>query len=138
MRLRRAKKSPRVEMLPLMDVVFLLLVFFIYSMLIMAVHRGMKITLPTSDSAERENVSVLSLTVRTDGGLFLDRNPVTLAQLTELLKQKQKALEGEESPGLHVFAEATLAYQELYRVLDAVKASGVRKISLQARQEPSQ
>ena len=54
MRLRRKKVKPRVEMLPLMDVVFLLLVFFIYSMLTMAVHRGVALTLPVSGTAERE------------------------------------------------------------------------------------
>ncbi|MBW1821228.1 MAG: biopolymer transporter ExbD, partial [Deltaproteobacteria bacterium] len=36
-------KNPRIEMLPLIDVVFLLLVFFIYAMLSMAVHRGLPV-----------------------------------------------------------------------------------------------
>lgn len=134
MRLRREKKKARVEMLPLMDVVFLLLVFFIYSMLIMAVHRGTGLTLPTSGTAERENVSVLALTVEADGSLFLDKDPVPLSQLTETLKQKQARAPDESLPDLQIFGENTLAYQDLYRVLDAVKAAGVRKISLQARQ----
>ena len=132
MRLRREKKKLRVEMLPLMDVVFLLLVFFIYSMLIMAVHRGMAVALPTSGAAERENASVLALTVRADGSLFLDQEPLALSQLTEALQQKTA---GDDAAGLQIFGEDTLAYQDLYRVLDAVKAAGLRKISLQARQQ---
>lgn len=125
-------------MLPLMDVVFLLLVFFIYSMMAMAVHRGMRLTLPVSGAAEREAVSVLALTVKADGALFVDKEPVRLDTLTEVLRQKQEKAPEEDAVTLHVFAEASLSYQALYRVLDAVRAAGVRKISLQARRERGQ
>ena len=135
MRLRRKKVKPRVEMLPLMDVVFLLLVFFIYSMLTMAVHRGMALTLPTSGTAEREMASVLSLTVKADGAIFLDKDPVALDDLTAALQLKRSGAAEDKEVSLQVFAEDSLSYQELYRVLDAAKAAGVRKISLQARQE---
>ena len=40
-----AIKKARIEMLPLIDIVFLLLVFFIYAMLSMAVHRGLPVEL---------------------------------------------------------------------------------------------
>ena len=71
MRLRRVKKKTRVEMTPLLDVVFLLLVFFIYSMLIMDVHRGTRVALPTSESARPERASGLALTVMAGGRLLL-------------------------------------------------------------------
>ena len=45
-------KKPRIEMLPLIDIVFLLLVFFIYAMLSMAVHRSLPVVLPTSSAAQ--------------------------------------------------------------------------------------
>jgi len=142
MRLRRHKKNPRVEMLPLMDVVFLLLVFFIYSMMLMAVHRGMPLTLPVSAAAVHEPMSVLALTVKADGSLFIDKEPITLPELAEALKQRQEAVKeaskNNDALNLQLFAEDTLPYQELYRVLDAVKAAGIRNISLQARQEAAQ
>ena len=47
-----ATKKARIEMLPLIDIVFLLLVFFIYAMLSMAVHRGLPVELPLSTTAE--------------------------------------------------------------------------------------
>ena len=138
MRLRRNKKNPRVEMLPLMDVVFLLLVFFIYSMVLMAVHRGTPLTLPVSGTAMHEPVSVLALTIKADGSIFIDKEPVTLPELTNGLKQKQEAAKDDNALTLQIFAEDTLSYQGLYRALDAVKAAGIRNISLQARQEAAQ
>ncbi|MDR2826234.1 MAG: biopolymer transporter ExbD [Deltaproteobacteria bacterium] len=135
MRLRRKKSRARIEMMPLMDVVFLLLVFFIYSMLAMAVHRGMPLNLPVSGTAEREMESALALTVATDGTLFLDKEPIALDSLTDALRQKNAESANGEPVSLQIFAEDTLPYQELYRVLDAVKSAGIPKISLQARQD---
>ncbi|MBW1898638.1 MAG: biopolymer transporter ExbD, partial [Deltaproteobacteria bacterium] len=57
------KRKARIEMLPLIDIVFLLLVFFIYAMLSMAVHHGLPIDLPISSSAEIDKKLVLSITV---------------------------------------------------------------------------
>ena len=48
-------KRPRIEILPLIDIVFLLLVFFIYAMLSMAVHRGLHVMLPSSSTAPRRS-----------------------------------------------------------------------------------
>ncbi|MBR3086981.1 MAG: biopolymer transporter ExbD, partial [Kiritimatiellae bacterium] len=42
----RRRKGARLEMTSLMDVVFLVLVFFVYSIFDMAVHRGVKVDLP--------------------------------------------------------------------------------------------
>ncbi|MBQ3060504.1 MAG: biopolymer transporter ExbD [Desulfovibrio sp.] len=135
MRLRRVRRTARVEMLPLMDVVFLLLVFFIYAMLMMTVHRGMPIRLPSSTSASIEKHSVLALTVKADGSLFLDKTPVSMEKLGDILRQAEVEAkeQKQDQPALQIFAEDTLAYQRLYQVLDAVKAAGISRISLQAQ-----
>jgi biopolymer transport protein ExbD len=53
-KLPTTSRKSRVEIIPLIDVVFLLLVVFIYTMLSMAVHRGLNLNLPKSESAEIE------------------------------------------------------------------------------------
>ena len=50
-------KKARIEMLPLIDIVFLLLVFFIYAMLSMAVHRGIPVSLPVSSTAKTDRIN---------------------------------------------------------------------------------
>lgn len=137
MKLARKRKRPRVEMLPLLDIVFLLLVFFIYAMLSMALHRALPLSLPQSATAAIELEVCFALTVMADGSLYLDREPVQLADLAEVLrargameKERRAAAGGE--PFVQVFAESSLSYQALYRVLDQVKLSGLSKITLQA------
>jgi biopolymer transport protein ExbD len=124
-----APKRVRIEMLPLIDIVFLLLVFFIYAMLSMAVHRGLPVELPMSTTAEIDKKLILSVTVKADGSIYLDTEPVALADLTRILISKaDKAHE----PGVLVFADRALPYQKIYNVLDKIRQAGLSRISLQA------
>jgi len=119
-------------MLPLIDVVFLLLVVFIYAMLSMAVHKGLPVALPTSSSAQVEPQTILSITVTAQGDIFVDKEPVRLEDLDGVLQQR--AVEDKEA-GVLLFADRTLPYQELFRVLDQVRRAGLSRISLQAETE---
>ena len=74
-------KRPRIEMLPLIDIVFLLLVFFIYAMLSMAVHKGLPVTLPSSATAETTRTAPVSITLKADGSIFLDKIQVPLENI---------------------------------------------------------
>jgi biopolymer transport protein ExbD len=122
-------RKARIEMLPLIDIVFLLLVFFIYAMLSMAVHRGLPIQLPTSSSVKIDKSLVLSVTVKADGTIFIDKEKIALKKLTKALQMKAK---GKKEPGVLLFADRSLAYQKLFHVLDQIRNSGISRISLQA------
>lgn len=123
----------RIEMIPLIDTVFLLLVYFIYAMLSMAVHRGLPVELPESSSVQIEKKLILSVTVKSDGSIYLDKQPVSLPQLTHALQAKPP---GELKTGVLLFADRELSYQKLFQVLDRIKQAGVRNISLQAEAGP--
>ncbi|MEN8198636.1 MAG: biopolymer transporter ExbD [Thermodesulfobacteriota bacterium] len=133
---RRRDREARIEMLPLIDIVFLLLVFFIYAMLSMAVHRGLELDLPESSqagvTAERE---VLSLSIQVDGPglkILVDGQALPLEELPSFLANYPAA---DDVPKVLVFAEERISYQQLYMVLDELKKSGVADISLQASSE---
>ena len=124
-------KKPRIEMLPLIDIVFLLLVFFIFAMLSMAVHRSLPVSLPTSSTASINTESNLTVTVRQNGEVFFDKKKVSLDELQVILQEKiQKAVDT-KSIQVELFADKALSYQELYRVLDIIRTAGVSNVSLQ-------
>ena len=127
-------KKVRIEMLPLIDIVFLLLVFFIYAMLSMAVHRGLPVELPLSNTAEIDKKLTLSVTVKTDETIYVNKERVTLADLTRVLREK--AGESRDS-GVLIFADRALPYQMIYKVLDKIRLAGLSRISLQAELEES-
>jgi len=122
-------KNPRIEMLPLIDVVFLLLVFFIYAMLSMAVHRGLPVVLPDSSTAKIDKKLVLSVSIKSDGTIYIDKHLVTLEDLAETLKDRAGH---ETNPGVLLFADRNISYQKLFKVLDHIQTAGIHRISLQA------
>jgi len=119
-------------MLPLIDIVFLLLVFFIYAMLSMAVHRGLPVLLPTSSSAKIDKELLLSITVKSDGTVYVDKDQIALDDLESFLKEKTIS---DKDIGILLFADRSLEYQNLFRVLDQIKTAGIHRISLQAEVE---
>ena len=130
----RNNKKARIEMLPMIDIVFLLLVFFIYAMLSMAVHRGLPVNLPASKTVKIDKKLILAVTIRDDGSIFVDKEPVDLDRLTNVLLAKAK---GQEQPGVLLFADRNLTYQSLFEVLDRIRQAGLNRISLQAELDES-
>jgi len=124
-----SNRKARIEMLPLIDIVFLLLVVFIYAMLSMAVHRGLPVVLPTSTSVSIDKELLLSVTVKADGQVYVDKDPVGLNELTAALTRHVKP---GKDPGVLLFADRDVSYQDLFRVLDRIRMADVHRISLQA------
>ena len=126
---RHAKRNPRIEMIPLIDLMFLILVSFIYGVFFMSVHRGVPVALPLSSTAAIEKRLTLTLTVQADGTLFLDKERVAFETLGDALRQR--AAENKET-GVLLFADKNLPYQKLYTVLDLIRLAGLSQVSLQA------
>lgn len=122
-------RKPRIEMLPLIDIVFLLLVFFIYAMLSMAVHRSLPVSLPSSSTSGIDRDQLLSVTIKADGTLYIDREMVESGRLAESLKKK--AGSGSEA-GVMLFADSDISYQMIFSVLDQIRTAGINRISLQS------
>ena len=128
-------RPPRVEMLPLIDIVFLLLVVFIYTMLSMAVHKGMPVSLPTGKQVQSEKEFPISITVIRTGEIFVNQTPVALDKLKAILKEHPEV---DSETGVLLFADRQVVYQQLFEVLDRIRQSGLHRISLQAETERAQ
>jgi biopolymer transport protein ExbD len=127
------QRKARIDMLPLIDIVFLLLVFFIYAMLSMAIHHALPIALPVSSTAPMEKQVILSVTVDREGSVFVDKTPVMLERLAETLKEKTALT---KEPGVQLFADNHITYQTLYRVIDQIKLAGISRLSLECERAP--
>jgi biopolymer transport protein ExbD len=128
-----ANRKARIDMLPLIDIVFLLLVFFIYAMLSMAVHHALPVALPLSSTAPLDKQVTLSVTVDQNGTIFVDEAPVALDRLAEVLR----TLSGDsKDPGVLLFGDNRITYQILYNVIDQIKMAGIDRLSLECERQP--
>lgn len=89
-RLRRSAPPFRLELTPLIDVIFLLLTFFIYAMVLMERIELVPMELRTIDSgeaiSETEPPPAVTLSFDANGQLYLDRTPISLADVVPSLK----------------------------------------------------
>ncbi len=84
--IRRTPNDARVEIMPLIDVIFLLLTFFIYSMVMMVRAEVLPVELHSFASGEPTTVApAVSITIDRDGALFLDREPIALEAVLDRL-----------------------------------------------------
>ena len=128
---KRPRRSARIEMIPLIDIVFLLLVVFIYAMLSMAVHKGLRVELPDASTGETDRSDYFSVTLARDGTVYVDLEPVTLEELTRRVAAESERA-GRE---LHVQlnAQKDVPLERVVQVLDRIRAGGVRSLSIMTR-----
>lgn len=127
-------KKTRIELIPLVDMMILLLAFFIYAMLSMAIHRGLQVHLPTSSTAQLDQRLLLSITVQKDGRIYVNKEEVSFQNLRAFLKGRSAR---SDETGAFLFADRDVTYQKLFLVLDEIRMAGINRVSLQAeRQDP--
>lgn len=129
---RRYAKKARIEMIPLMDVIFLLLVAFIFFTMSMTIHRGLPVQLPTSATARIEKRNLTDITIREDGRIFLNKKETNLSGLFIQLTILHR-----ESPETKVLisGDKKASYEMIISVMDTVRKSGITGVSLETKWE---
>jgi len=123
----KKRRSARLEMTSLMDVMFLVLVFFIYCIFDMAVHKGLKVDLPNTSGADEKGERIV-ITIRADDSMQFNGVDTTkedaVARVKELAAVDMKLpvlISGDRRSSLGVGIE----------LLGDLKAAGVEKASFQ-------
>lgn len=121
------KREARVELMSLMDVMFLVLVFFVYSIFDMAVHRGLKVDLPTATGVLEKGERIV-VTIDAQDALQLNGRPLPqddlvaeVKRLVDVRKETPVLISGDRKASLGVGIE----------LLARLKAAGVEKASFQ-------
>ena len=91
-----AKKKPRIEIIPMIDTMFFLLVFFMIATLSMTIQHGMPVTLPHADSSTDTLTEYVSLTLTHEGALFYNKEAITLQELKIRLAKLRRNLSSDE------------------------------------------
>lgn len=116
--------APTIELTPIIDMVFLLLIFFLVTTTYHQVEREMQIALPEAESGAPISVALRELVVNvdSDGTIVLAGGARTLDELRAIVTQ---AVEANPKQKVTVRADRDASYGVVARVLDVCKASGV-------------
>ncbi len=121
------QRRARIEIIPMIDIMLFLLVFFIMFSLRMIPASGHVTKLPSSSSAVQIPAPKLLVELESANNLYVEGKKITLPQLTELLKQRNA-----EKTAVTLAGSDRVSLQDVLHVIDAVKAGGATQIALAA------
>jgi biopolymer transport protein ExbD len=126
-------EMPQLNLTPMIDVVFLLIVFFMCAAKFSDMdQRDIDLRLPEVAKADEANTApkARQVAVYGDGRIALDKEDVTLAQLTERLTA---GLAEQPAMSVVILGDAGCAFQRVAETLAACKEAGVTKLSVSVR-----
>ncbi|MCX6856625.1 MAG: biopolymer transporter ExbD [Verrucomicrobia bacterium] len=126
---KRAKKHAKIEVIPLIDVVFFQLATFVMVSLSMTKNEGITVNVPSASTAspkESKN-ETLTLSVAQQGEIFFNKEKINFAQLPIRLQNFKAA---NKDPQVVVNADGKAEYSNVVAVIDEVKRIGITKVAL--------
>ncbi len=129
---QRPIKKVRIEIIPMIDVIFFLLVFFMVSSLAMTRINSVKVVLPKMSGKPETMKQNIILTVKKDGSLMVNKTPVTLDTLGSQLAYQMQT---DPQAAVIVNADEGVGYGLVLGAMDKAKEVGVRKFALVAEAE---
>ena len=130
----RAQKRARIEIIPLIDVIFFLLATFIMVSLSMVKNKGIPVNLPAaSTSAPQDHTDDTVITVTAAGTLFYNKEPMALDQLPGRL-QTLKA--SNSDPRVYLNGDDKANFGAVVSVLDELRKADISKVAIDTQLKP--
>ncbi len=133
MTLRRSRtyRRGRIEIIPMIDVMFFLLVTFMLASLSMQSLNSITVNLPQGDAPNLQHKEPVTITVTRDGKIFLDKTPVTLATMAFALKPMLSA----QDRGVVVNADSAAAEGVVVGAMLQARRAGVDHFLIAVKHE---
>ncbi|HMG05156.1 MAG TPA: biopolymer transporter ExbD [Chthoniobacterales bacterium] len=129
------KKHARIEIIPLIDIMFFLLASFMMVSLSQTTMKGMKVALPVGASGKTQSKKdYVSLSVDKDGYYYFDKNKIALEDILPRLQQVYKT-----NPEAKIFirGDQEAVHGNVIRMLDQIRSSGFSKLSFEIKSQAS-
>jgi len=123
-------RRARVEIIPLIDCMFVILVFFIYSMINMTLQQGMEVQLPSASSVEQVDGDAIVLTITAEGRVMIGDFEISMNQLDAAI---ENALRRDPDASFVLNADENARHGWSVRVMDALRRRGVRNMTILSR-----
>jgi len=124
-------RKARIEIIPMIDIMLFLLVFFAMMTLRMIPTSGQVSKLPTSSTASAIPPPKLMVEIRADGQLWVEGHEAGPAEITALVKARNPA-----NLAVTLAGSDDASMQHLMKAVDAVRLGGATQIGLAAKQVP--
>ena len=126
----RKKKSFHIELAPLIDIVFILLIFFAVSSSLVSQNKSIPINLPNASSGDTSTSDIknIIISIKENNDIYIDQLKTPKSELQSALAQ---ILSNNPNIVVKLNAAKSLPYQTIISTLDIIRLSGCTNIGLQ-------
>ncbi len=121
------RRKGRIEIIPMIDIMLFLLVFFVMITIRMIPAHGITTQLPSSSTTQQLHKTTVTVIVQADGQVEVNGRAVSLDALTQQLREASP-----DHTRVTVVAQKTVSVQTLLNVMDACRKAGVSDVGLAA------
>jgi biopolymer transport protein ExbD len=127
----RGHKRARIEIIPLIDIIFFLLATFVMVSMSMIKNQGISVNLPVATSSgPQDRKEYSAITVTAAGEYFFNKDAVTFDQVVERLKAVKAA---ETDPHVFINGDEKAEFGKAIAVLDEVRKLGISKVAIETK-----
>ncbi len=121
--------KPRIEIIPMIDIMMFLLVFFMIVALKMITGMGIQLELPGSSTAQDLPSSKITIGVEKDGKMYIEGQLVDERQLGVMLQEAKLTSKVE----VVIAGDKGVSLQNVLKVMDVVRATGITSVGIATR-----
>ena len=128
----KTKKKPQFMIIPMIDIIFFLLVFFMMNSLQTVAQKALSVQLPQAQNASNQVQMPVIITVDEVGHITMDNRPVTIDEASQVMTGRMAA-----NPNAAVILQADkrTAHGQVVAVMDMLKTAGVKRLAVAAEQK---
>lgn len=128
-------KKARIEIIPLIDIMFFLLASFMMASLSMMRLQSIKMDLPTATTAKRDfKPDIVNIAVDKLGDISIDKKPMNVVEVQSYLSNKFRA---NTNLPVYISGDKDATHGAVIRVLDLVRREGIQKVSFAISPAPT-
>ncbi|MEW6497401.1 MAG: biopolymer transporter ExbD [Cyanobacteriota bacterium] len=126
------EKSGEINIVPMIDVIFSILAFFIISSLYLTRSEGLPVNLPGATTAKSQPSTKITVTIQPDGELALNRKPIELDALEQAVRS---LVETNSEPLVIVNADEKVDHGQVVSVMDRLRKVKGAKLAIAAQRQ---
>lgn len=124
---KKSEDQPGIIIIPMIDVMFFLLIFFMMSTMNLGKVSSVPVKLPALETAKSMDGTGLTITIKQDGKLFVDNKELVKEKINKIIANAAK-----ENKNMMVIlrVDRNVAYHHVAETMDVLKANNIRRIAL--------
>lgn len=127
-------RPPQINIVPMIDVIFAILVYFIISSLFLTRSEGLPVNLPQAETVQLQKSKQITVSLDSEGTLSVDREPI---ELTELKTTVENSIETEQTTVVVISADETVDHGLVVDIIDQLRQIPEVSLAIAAKKEQS-